>query len=833
MAAPKICSLFSAALLSLGGVAGAETEVLFEDTFTGTDGTVLATGSAETYQIVGRTNAVMTPTIESDQLALSIGPNANDGGNTFSVLHQNTRFDFMNRPLLFETDVDLGDAVTVAFGIHSWLGNNRIDASANYLIVTYYTSGNRLLLTGKNGGTTIEARYEIPEVPNPQFRLGIYLDGTEVKMLIDGAVVYTEAHNLSPTAFADGGYMGLQLYGGGAGTTHTAYFDNLRVVAEPDLTPQPTVMLSDTFDGADGEISLTDPSPYRTATRDGVVMGVYREDEQLKVTMDNTNWENNFSMLHHNVPLRFDQTPLLFEVDVDPGDMNTVAIGLHDWLGNNSLLYGDNVSATVYGDGRMIFGTRNAGATTDARYESPVGAFTDRTFRLGIYLDETDAKFFIDGELLYDGPHYLDQSLLDDGVYFGIQLNGGAFGGQAAYFDNLQVTANPDLSAYDVLPGDVFWSTATAIRSLHFESGQVQTVVPNLGRPIGVAVDHDAEHVYWIEHDTGVLMRADTNGENVTELRSDINTGQFLALDAVADNLYWAEWTEGLYSSPLDGSARDLLVSDPDNGNAGVALTDDRAFLLSAASGAVTGYNLDGTGSPETVTTFAGQTYAIAVDPSAQEMFASNFSEGWIKAYDLNTETMRTVWDSDLDKPLGVAVSSDGEQIYWVERTNGRIRVANADGSGTITTLVMGEDSPFGIAVRPLGGAPAGFAGWIDGFDLAEGEDGPQDDPAGDGVPNLLKYALGLNPTEPSRDALPQPVVSDLEGSQYLSMTVERNPDATGVTWVFEVSTDLVTWSSNEADVMVVEDGNSVTAWSTVAIDEGTRVFMRARVDVE
>src|SRR5208282_3890286 len=55
-----------------------------------------------------------------------------------------------------------------------------------------------------------------------------------------------------------------------------------------------------------------------------------------------------------------------------------------------------------------------------------------------------------------------------------------------------------------------------------------------------------------------------------------------------------------------------------------------------------------------------------------------------------------------------------------------------------------------------------------------------------DSMPNLLKYALGLDPLVPAAN----PIVGDIS-TGYLRLTVPRNPDATDVTFLVEVTGDL------------------------------------------
>jgi len=69
--------------------------------------------------------------------------------------------------------------------------------------------------------------------------------------------------------------------------------------------------------------------------------------------------------------------------------------------------------------------------------------------------------------------------------------------------------------------------------------------------------------------------------------------------------------------------------------------------------------------------------------------------------------------------------------------------------------------------------------------------------PAGDSVPNLIKYALGLNPFALANESqLPTESITMDSGQQYLALTVNRTAQATDVTYDVEVSGDLHAWTS-------------------------------------
>ena len=108
-------------------------------------------------------------------------------------------------------------------------------------------------------------------------------------------------------------------------------------------------------------------------------------------------------------------------------------------------------------------------------------------------------------------------------------------------------------------------------------------------------------------------------------------------------------------------------------------------------------------------------------------------------------------------------------------------------------------------------------------------------DPGALGVPNLLRYAYGLNPTAPERARLPQGVIR----AGHLSLDLWRRADATDLEYVVEASPDLTTWSSSAADLeqtptpetgATVSGPNVITYRALPATDQAQKLFLRVRV---
>ena len=66
----------------------------------------------------------------------------------------------------------------------------------------------------------------------------------------------------------------------------------------------------------------------------------------------------------------------------------------------------------------------------------------------------------------------------------------------------------------------------------------------------------------------------------------------------------------------------------------------------------------------------------------------------------------------------------------------------------------------------------------------------------GDGLSNLIEYALQLDPTKASFTGIPSVVIKKYGPNNYLSMTFHRSSVATDLTYIVQGSSDLLTWTN-------------------------------------
>ena len=99
---------------------------------------------------------------------------------------------------------------------------------------------------------------------------------------------------------------------------------------------------------------------------------------------------------------------------------------------------------------------------------------------------------------------------------------------------------------------------------------------------------------------------------------------------------------------------------------------------------------------------------------------------------------------------------------------------------------------------------------------------GENADPDGDALPNLVEYALGLDP----RISNVSTVTASRSGG-YLTLSASKNIAATDISWNAEVTADLQGW---QAAVIVTNTASSFIARDSVLAANAARRFIRLKI---
>ena len=139
------------------------------------------------------------------------------------------------------------------------------------------------------------------------------------------------------------------------------------------------------------------------------------------------------------------------------------------------------------------------------------------------------------------------------------------------------------------------------------------------GQPVGIAVDDS--HIYWTDHATYSVGRANLDGTDVTQLITGSSDTWFTGIAVGADQLYWADEFGSIGRSDLDGGGVEPSFIRRTT-YSGLAVDADHIYWGRAkgclyavdCSSSIARANLDGSGIEKDFLTNVGAADGMAVD---------------------------------------------------------------------------------------------------------------------------------------------------------------------------------------------------------------------------
>ena len=208
--------------------------------------------------------------------------------------------------------------------------------------------------------------------------------------------------------------------------------------------------------------------------------------------------------------------------------------------------------------------------------------------------------------------------------------------------------------------------------------------------------------------------------------------------------------------------------------------------------------------------------------------FAGPWTPGNTLANTTGTVRLRRADDPPVEEPLLYPQVIEDEVFYatsnpWPIPAGPGTQSLNRKG---LTTF--GSDAASWTAaiatpgLPPPGTSPAGYDAWVTQHGVVGGAAGDSDF---DGIPNLVEYALGLNPGQADINLLPQP----MQTGNSLTYTFPRLTSRSDVPSIVQVSSDLNQWTTL-ADSFVSESSGVETRRATVPFTSAAPMFFRLRV---
>jgi hypothetical protein len=257
--------------------------------------------------------------------------------------------------------------------------------------------------------------------------------------------------------------------------------------------------------------------------------------------------------------------------------------------------------------------------------------------------------------------------------------------------------------------------------------------------------------------------------------------------------------------------------------NTATGLISGTTVATGASDTTIGAFNLGGTGSAILVITELAPPAPVITSPSG-----ASGTSGLPFIYQITATNNPTLYGISA-LPTGLQFNNSTGLISGTAMTagttNATITVTNAGGAGS---------APLSIVIASLTFPTWQNLWFTPGNPAISGDTGT---PAGDGIPNLLKYALNLNPMVSGVSGLPQGSMMSSGGNNYLALSYTQVISATDLTYIPEVSGDLQTWNSGVlyvAPVSVILNADGVT--ETVVVQDltpagaGAPRFIRLRV---
>jgi sugar lactone lactonase YvrE len=291
---------------------------------------------------------------------------------------------------------------------------------------------------------------------------------------------------------------------------------------------------------------------------------------------------------------------------------------------------------------------------------------------------------------------------------------------------------------------------------------------------------------------------------------------------AIGNNGFFGELPDGLSFNSTTG----LIQGTP-------TLAGSTFFVVRAS-------NVTGDGSLFVTLTVAGNP---AIAPPTLQAGSITATVGQPLSYQIQaTGALRYGATSAGSSASGLICDKSTGLISWTPAAAGTyaITLQGINGGGVTSALLQ-------ITVSPANGSGGAINNWRQqyfGSDQNSGNAADLATPDGDGIPNLIKYALLMTPGQNGSSRLPQGAMTGPSGNRRLTLTFQCDPSRNDVAIVVEAQSGLdsawaeIARSTNGAEftgAAAVSESVGTNGSKAVTVQDvqanGSRRFMRVRVE--
>ena len=262
----------------------------------------------------------------------------------------------------------------------------------------------------------------------------------------------------------------------------------------------------------------------------------------------------------------------------------------------------------------------------------------------------------------------------------------------------------------------IYWTDhqTDKIHRANLDGSNVQDLVTKgLKFPGGIALDVAGGKMYWTDFGTNKIQRANLDGSNVQDLvtrAQGLVLPRSIALDVEGGKMYWTRLgnsanTPGkIQRANLDGSDVEDLVTHIQGlwSPEGIALdvAGGKMYWTDSGTNKIQRANLDGSNIEDLVTQGLADPRSIALDVEGGKMYWTDSGTNKIQRANLDGSNIEDLVTQGLADPRSIALDVEGGKMYWANKGRNKIQRANLDGSNVqdlVTTIRF--SNPVGIAL--------------------------------------------------------------------------------------------------------------------------------------
>ncbi len=248
----------------------------------------------------------------------------------------------------------------------------------------------------------------------------------------------------------------------------------------------------------------------------------------------------------------------------------------------------------------------------------------------------------------------------------------------------------------------IYFADGSTIKHANPDGSDVSVLIPGLSSPDGVAVDIDADKIYWVQQ-SGLIRRANLDGTGVENLLSAGGNPHSIALDLLRRHVYWTETSGGrIRRANLDGGNVQMVVS---GGVDGLTIDPAGGKVYFTQGSQIRRAHLDG--SANELLFSLSTPHGLALDVPEGKIYWTDFGSDRIQRGNMDgSGAIETLVSGGLSLPVEISLDLTGDKMYWTDLSTKKVQRANLDGL-MVEDVLTGLVNPFGISLDVVTLPPA------------------------------------------------------------------------------------------------------------------------------